>query len=60
MIEDFIYSEEVTSPDGSIRVLYAYTDGEKTPLIIEPRIIDARSGFVVNEDGSVEDVGDHG
>jgi hypothetical protein len=43
----FVYSEEVISLDGKIRVIYGYSDGEKTPLIIEPRVIDAFSEKVI-------------
>jgi hypothetical protein len=43
----FIYSEEIISPDGDLRVVYGYSDGEKTPLIVEPRVIDVSSGEVL-------------
>jgi hypothetical protein len=59
----FIYSQEVFSPDGAIKVIYGYNDGEKSPLTIEPRIIDVSSGEVLVDlwrawcQGSVEFVG---
>ena len=43
----FIYSEEVVSPDGAVKVIYGYNDGEKTPLTIEPRVFDASTGEVL-------------
>src|SRR6476660_5293926 len=43
----FVYWEEVTSPDGRFRVLKGYSDGERTPTLIEPRIIEIVSGKVV-------------
>ena len=44
--EDFIYFEEHTSPDGVWRVEYGYSDGEKGPTIIEPRVIENATGRV--------------
>jgi len=48
-IEDygFVYHDEVLSPDGAVKVIYGYSDGEKSPVTIEPRIIDARTGEVL-------------
>ncbi len=43
----FVYSEEVVSPDGAVKVIYGYSDGEKTPLTIEPRIEDCSTGEVL-------------
>jgi hypothetical protein len=43
----FIYSEEVSSPDGAVKVIYGYNDGEKSPTTIEPRVIDASTGEVL-------------
>ncbi|HEY8224882.1 MAG TPA: hypothetical protein VIG25_06360 [Pyrinomonadaceae bacterium] len=43
----FVYSEEVVSPDGAVRVIYGYNDGEKSPTTIEPRIIDVATGEVL-------------
>jgi hypothetical protein len=46
-LEDFIYSEVALSPDGAVRVEYGYSGGEKSPTIIEPRIIDMKSDEVL-------------
>lgn len=43
----FIYSEEVFSPDRTVKVIYGYSDGEKGPITVEPRIIDAASGRIL-------------
>ena len=43
----FVYWEETVSPDGRFRVLDGYSDGEKTPTLVEPRIIEIVSGAVV-------------
>ena len=43
----FIYTDEAVSPDGQVKVLYGYSDGEKSPITIEPRIIDASTGEVL-------------
>jgi len=46
-LEDFIYSEVALSPDGAVRVEYGYSGGERSATIIEPRIIDIKSGEVL-------------
>jgi hypothetical protein len=46
-LEDFFYSEVVLSPDGAVRVEYGYAGGERSATIIEPRIIDVKSGEVL-------------
>jgi hypothetical protein len=43
----FVYSEETLSPDGRVKVIYGYNDGEKSPTTIEPRVIDLRTGEVL-------------
>jgi hypothetical protein len=43
----FIYSDEVVSPDGVVRVIYGFSDGEKSPITVEPRIIEASTGEVL-------------
>jgi len=43
----FVYSEEFVSPDGAVKVIYGYNDGEKSPTTIEPRVIDASTGEVL-------------
>lgn len=43
----FVYWEESLSPDGRVRVLWGYSDGEKTPLLEEPRFVDAATGEVI-------------
>ena len=43
----FVYSEETLSPDGRVKVVYGYNDGEKSPTTIEPRVIDLRTGEVL-------------
>src|SRR4030095_889576 len=43
----FIYTEEAVSPDGQVKVVYGYNDGEKGPITIEPRAIDVQSGEVL-------------
>jgi len=59
----FIYYEEVVSPDGTVKVIYGYNDGEKTPITVEPRIIDLLTGEVLVDlwrawcQGAVEFVG---
>ncbi|HKV39615.1 MAG TPA: hypothetical protein VJX67_10405 [Blastocatellia bacterium] len=40
-------STEEVSPDGSIRIVYAYSGGDRTPVITEPRVIDAETGEVL-------------
>jgi hypothetical protein len=46
-LEDFIYSDVALSPDGAVRVEYGYSGGERSATIIEPRIIDMKSGEVL-------------
>ena len=43
----FVYGEESASPDGRLRVLWGYSDGERTPLLEEPRFVDAATGEVI-------------
>ena len=43
----FIYSDEVLSPDGTVKVIYGYNDGQKGPVTIEPRIVDVATGEVL-------------
>jgi len=43
----FIYSDEVLSPNGAVKVIYGYSDGEKGPVTIEPRVIDVATGEVL-------------
>jgi hypothetical protein len=43
----FVYVEETLSPDGATKVIYGYSEGEKSPLIIEPRVIDVATGEVL-------------
>jgi len=43
----FIYCEEVVSPDGTVKVIYGYNDGEKTPSTVESRIIEVSTGKVL-------------
>jgi hypothetical protein len=44
---DSIYWKDEISPDGRWRVIYDYLDGEKSPLIISPRVIDVATGRVL-------------
>lgn len=45
--EGFVYWEEIVSPDGLIRVLNGYRDGEKSLTLVEPRILHAVTGEVL-------------
>jgi len=45
--QGFVYSEQVTSPDGRFRLLLGVSGGEKTSTIVEPRIVEAASGRIV-------------
>jgi hypothetical protein len=45
--QGFVYWEEKVSPDGRFRVLYGYSSGEKSPTLVEPRIIEIGTGEVV-------------
>lgn len=38
-----IYSKEQFSPDGTWQVVYDYMDGERSPLIVSPRVIEVRT-----------------
>jgi len=42
-----IYSREEISPDGVWRVVYDYMDGERSPLIVSPRVSHVVTGHVV-------------
>lgn len=42
----FVYIEEYVSTDGSLKVIYGNSDGERSPLLIEPRVVDATSGKI--------------
>jgi hypothetical protein len=42
-----IFSREELSPDGTWRVVYDYMDGERSPLIVSPRIIEVRTQRIV-------------
>jgi hypothetical protein len=45
--QDAIYSREEISRDGLLRVCYNYSDGEKSPLVIEPCITMTATGEVL-------------
>lgn len=45
--QGFVYSETLTSPDGTIRVLNGFSGGEKSATIIEPKVIVAATGRVL-------------
>jgi hypothetical protein len=53
------YSREERSPDGRWRIVYDYMDGERTPLIVSPRVIEISTGKIIIDlwrsclDGSV-------
>jgi hypothetical protein len=55
-----VYLKEEVSPDGVWRVAYDYMDGEKSPLIVSPRVIEITTGRIVIDlwrsslDGTVE------
>jgi hypothetical protein len=42
-----MYSREETSPDGTLHIGYNYVDGERSPLIIEPRVTVKATGEVL-------------
>lgn len=43
----FVYWQESQSPGGRVRVLWGYSDGERTPLLEEPRLVDAATGELI-------------
>ncbi|MEP6764894.1 MAG: hypothetical protein ABJB66_11310 [Gemmatimonadaceae bacterium] len=45
--QGFVYYEVKISPDGSLHVLNGYSDGEKTPTLIEPRVVLAATGKIL-------------
>ena len=45
--QGFVYYETQASPDGSFLVYKGYSGGEKTPTIIEPRVVVALTGLVL-------------
>ncbi len=47
LTEGFFYWDERVSPDGSLRVVFGYSDGERTPSREEPRVYDAATGEVL-------------
>jgi hypothetical protein len=42
-----IFSREETSPDGSLHIFYNYSEGEKSPTIIEPGVTVIATGEVL-------------
>jgi hypothetical protein len=42
-----VFSREETSPDGSLQVCYNYSEGERTPTIIEPCVTVVATGEVL-------------
>jgi hypothetical protein len=47
LTEGFFYWDERMSPDGALRVVVGYSDGERTPSRQEPRVYDAATGEVL-------------
>lgn len=47
MNDDSVYCQKETSPDGKFLVAYTFVDGEKTPLINEPRVRLAATGEIL-------------
>lgn len=45
--QGFVYSDMLTSPDGTIQVFNGYSGGEKGPTIIEPLIVVVATGRVL-------------
>jgi hypothetical protein len=45
--EGFVYWKESVSPDGLLRILLGYRDGERSAQLIEPRILDAANGEII-------------
>jgi hypothetical protein len=44
---DALFSKEENSPDGSLHICYNYSEGEKTPTIIEPCVTVVATGEVL-------------
>jgi hypothetical protein len=45
--EGFVYWEIKNSPDGALHILNGCSEGEKSPTLNEPRVIDATTGETV-------------
>ena len=45
--QGFVYTETLTSPDSTIKVLNGYSGGEKGATIVEPKVIVAATGRVL-------------
>lgn len=42
-----VFSREETSPDGSLHITYNYSEGEKSPTLVEPCVTVIASGEVL-------------
>src|SRR3954463_4932104 len=45
--EGFVYWEIQNSPDGAFHVLNGHSEGEKSPTLIEPRVVNASTGATI-------------